>query len=51
MVKAWAFVARASKEVFSSTISRSEYYNNLSQALNNEQHALLEASKLLFVIN
>jgi hypothetical protein len=44
LVKTWALVAKASKEIFSSIILRSEYYNNLSQALNNEQHALLEES-------
>ena len=44
LVKTWALVAKASKEIFSSIILRSEYYNNLSQALNNEQHALIEES-------
>lgn len=50
LVKTWALVAKASKEIFSNTILRSEYYNNLSQALNNEQHALLEESNLYFII-
>ncbi|CAB4421621.1 unnamed protein product [Rhizophagus irregularis] len=42
LVKTWALVAKASKEVFSNIILRSEYYDNLTQALNNEHHALLE---------
>jgi hypothetical protein len=44
LIKTWALVAKASKKVFSNTISRSEYYDNLSQALNDEQRALLEVS-------
>ena len=57
IIKTWALVAKASKEVFSNIVLRSKYYNNLSQTLNNEQHALLEESILflllflLFVIN
>ncbi|CAB4427207.1 unnamed protein product [Rhizophagus irregularis] len=44
LVKTWALVAKASKEVFSNIILRSEYYDNLTQALNNEHHALLEVT-------
>ena len=44
LVKTWALVAKASKKIFSNTISRLEHYNNLSQALNDEQHALLEVN-------
>jgi hypothetical protein len=50
LVKTWALVAKASKEVFSNTISRSVYYNNLSQALTNEQCALLEASDIYAIV-
>ncbi|GBB83725.1 hypothetical protein RclHR1_01040030 [Rhizophagus clarus] len=42
LVKTWALVAKASKEIFSTIILQPEYYDNLSQTLNNEHHALLE---------
>lgn len=50
LIKTWAIVAKASKMIFSNTISRSQGYDNLSQALDNEQYALLEASNLLIII-
>jgi len=50
LVKTWALVAKVSKEVFSNTILRSEYYNNLSQTLNDEQCALLEVSNLYIIV-
>jgi hypothetical protein len=50
LVKTWALIAKASKEVFSNIVLRSEYYNNLSKALNDEQRALLEVSNLLFIV-
>ena len=51
LIKTWAIVAKASKMVFSSTISRSQGYDNLSEALDNEQYALLEASIYLLSFN
>ena len=44
LIKTWALVATASKKVFSNAISRSQGYDSLSQALDNEQYALLEVS-------
>ncbi|CAB4439500.1 unnamed protein product [Rhizophagus irregularis] len=42
LIKTWAFVAKASKKVFSKTISRLQGYDDLSQALDDEQRSLLE---------
>jgi hypothetical protein len=44
LIRTWALVAKASKKIFSNTITRLQDYDNLSEALDNEQHALLEAS-------
>ena len=49
LIRTWAFVAKASKKVFSNTISRLQGYDNLSQALDDEQRALLEAIVLSFL--
>ena len=50
LIRTWAIVAKVSKKIFSNTISRSEDYNSLSHALDDEQHALLEAS-VIFIID